>query len=50
MNDAIVAEFRGICGDTGVLSEPLQLLTYECDALPYLRESPALVVLPRSAG
>jgi glycolate oxidase len=50
MNDAIVAEFRGICGDAAVLDEPLQLLTYECDALPHLRESPALVVLPRTAA
>jgi len=49
MNDAIVREFRGICGDAAVLSEPLQLLTYECDALPHLRQSPALVVLPKSA-
>jgi len=50
MNDAIVAELRRICGDTAVLDEPLQLLTYECDALTHLRESPALVVLPRSAA
>src|SRR6186713_1784515 len=50
MNDAIVAEFRGICGDAAVLDEPLQLLTYECDALPHLRESPAVVVLPRTAA
>src|SRR6188768_1464080 len=50
MNDAIVAELRDICGDAAVLDEPLQLLTYECDALPHLRESPALVVLPRSAS
>ena len=50
MNDAIVAELRRICGDTAVLDEPLQLLTYECDALTHLRESPALVALPRSAA
>jgi glycolate oxidase len=50
MNDAIVAELRGICGATAVISEPLQLLTYECDALTHLHELPALVVLPRSAG
>ena len=50
MNDAIVAELRTICGHAAVLDEPLQLLTYECDALPHLRESPALVVLPRSAA
>src|SRR6187431_2039526 len=50
MNDAIVAELRDICGDAAVLDEPLQLLTYECDALPHLRETPALVVLPASAA
>ena len=49
MNDALLAELRQICGDAAVLSEPLQLLTYECDALPHLRQSPALVVLPRTA-
>ena len=30
--------------------EPLQLLTYECDGLPHLRCTPALVVLPSSAA
>ena len=28
----------------------MQLLTYECDALPHLREMPAIVVLPASAA
>ena len=50
MNRAIVAELRRVCGEQWVLEEPLQLLTYECDALPHLRESPALVVLPGSAA
>ena len=50
MNTDIAAELRGICGGAWVLEEPLQLLTYECDALPHLRESPALVVLPGSAA
>jgi glycolate oxidase len=50
MTEAIVSEFRRICGDTAVLHEPLQLLTYECDALPHLRETPALVLLPGSAA
>jgi glycolate oxidase len=50
MNEATVGEFRRICGDAAVLHEPLQLLTYECDALPHLRETPALVVLPGSAS
>jgi glycolate oxidase len=49
MNETIVAEFRRVCGESAVLSEPIQLLTYECDALPHLREPPSLVVLPDSA-
>jgi glycolate oxidase len=50
MTETLVSEFRRICGDAAVLSEPLQLLTYECDALPHLRAVPALVVLPGSAA
>src|SRR5687768_1408652 len=42
-------ELRGMCGASAVLTEPVQLLTYECDALPHLREMPALVVLPKTA-
>jgi len=38
-----------VCGDEAVLCEPAQLLAYECDALPHLRATPAVVVLPRSA-
>jgi glycolate oxidase len=50
MNDRLLGEFRRIVGHDAVLTEPVQLLTYECDALPHLRESPALVVLPGSAA
>ena len=50
MNERITAELRGICGASAVLTEPVQLLTYECDALPHLRESPAIVVLPNTAA
>jgi glycolate oxidase len=45
----IVAELRRIAGDGGVFSEPLELLTYECDALTHLRAVPGAVVLPSSA-
>jgi glycolate oxidase len=38
-----------VCGDEAVLCERAQLLAYECDALPHLRATPAVVVLPRSA-
>ena len=50
MTDRITEELRGICGASAVLTEPVQLLTYECDALPHLRESPAIVVLPNTAA
>jgi glycolate oxidase len=49
MTESVVEELRRICGAEAVLHEPLQLLTYECDALPHLRETPAVVVLPQSA-
>jgi glycolate oxidase len=49
MDERLVREFAGICGSDAVLSEPLQLLTYECDGLSHLRASPSLVVLPSSA-
>ena len=47
---AFLTELRRIVGDTGVLDNALELLVYECDALPYLRETPAAVVLPSSAA
>jgi glycolate oxidase len=43
-------ELAHICGTPHVLHEPVQLMTYECDALPHLREMPALVVLPGTAA
>jgi glycolate oxidase len=50
VNDRVIDGLRAIGGDAGVLREPVQLLTYECDALPHLRETPAVVVLPDSAS
>jgi glycolate oxidase len=50
MDKRLVEEFAQICGPAAVLHEPVQLLTYECDALPHLRETPGLVVLPGSAA
>src|SRR5437870_4751928 len=50
MDRAFLDELRQIVGDDGLLQDPLELLTYECDALPHLRESPAAVVLPASAS
>ena len=50
MTDAFVAELRRIAGKDSVFAEPLELLTYECDALTHLRETPAAVVTPTSAA
>src|ERR1700691_3562699 len=40
---------RPICGPADVLTDPLELRTYECDGLTSHRTVPALVVLPESA-
>ena len=50
MDRAFLAALRRIVGDESVLDDALELLTYECDALPHLRQSPAAVVLPASAA
>src|SRR6185436_13884589 len=50
MDHAFLTELRRIVGDSAVLDDALELLTYECDALPHLRQTPALVVLPGSAA
>ena len=50
MDRAFLEGLRRIVGDAGVLHDPLDLLTYECDALAHLRETPAAVVLPSSAA
>jgi glycolate oxidase len=50
MNDRLTDELQRICGSDAVVRDAIQLLTYECDALPHLRQTPASVVLPRSAA
>jgi glycolate oxidase len=50
MTPSFLAALRRIAGDDGVYSEPLEVLTYECDALTHLRQAPAAVVLPASAA
>ena len=50
MDERLIDEFIRICGDKAVVREPVQLLTYECDALPHLRVTPAVVLLPGSAS
>jgi glycolate oxidase len=46
---ALAAELATICGPDGVLSDPAQLATYECDGLTSHRCSPGLVALPTTA-
>src|SRR5262249_38760363 len=50
MDRDFLAQLRRIVGDCNVLDNALELLTYECDALPHLRETPAAVALPGSAA
>jgi glycolate oxidase len=50
MTSAVLAELRRIVGDDGLYTNPLEVLTYECDALTHLRVPPAAVVLPASAA
>jgi glycolate oxidase subunit GlcD len=49
LNEKIVKELRGAVGPDNVLSEPEELLTYECDGLLLHRRIPDLVVLPGSS-
>src|SRR5207237_6533402 len=48
--DALVPRMREICGAGNVITDPLELRTYECDGLTSHRCVPALVVLPGSAA
>ena len=50
MTADLLAELRRIVGKEGVFAEPLEVLTYECDALTHMRVKPAAVVLPESAA
>ncbi|HUR85515.1 MAG TPA: FAD-linked oxidase C-terminal domain-containing protein [Solirubrobacteraceae bacterium] len=47
---ALVARLRAICGQEHVLTDAMQLRTYESDGLLQYRASPGAVVLPGSAG
>jgi glycolate oxidase len=47
---ALAAVMRDICGPADVITDPLELRTYECDGLTSHRTVPALVVLPETAG
>ena len=49
IDQAFIAAVRAHVGDEGIVSDPLELLTYECDGLPHLKQTPPLVCLPSSA-
>jgi glycolate oxidase len=46
---ALVGRMQEICGRPNVLTDPLELRTYECDGLTSHRATPAVVVLPSTA-
>ena len=46
---ALTGAMTRICGASNVITDPLELRTYECDGLTSHRATPALVVLPGSA-
>src|SRR2546422_11588938 len=47
-DEALIDELRQIVGDENVLSEPDELLVYECDGLPQHKHPPRAVVFPES--
>ena len=46
--DKLIDNLRAVVGIDAVLSEPSQLLVYECDGLPHHKHLPRAVVLPQS--
>lgn len=47
-DDGLVDELREIVGEENVLSEPDEVLVYECDGLPQHKHPPRAVVFPNS--
>jgi glycolate oxidase len=45
----LAGELAALCGSDAVVTDPMQLRTYECDGLTAHRCSPGLVVLPETA-
>src|ERR1700716_2152122 len=48
LTEAVLADFRAVVGQNGIIVERNQLQTYECDGLTAIRTLPGAVVLPRS--
>jgi len=49
MNPNVLAEFARVVGSAGLITNPEELRTYECDGLMNFRVVPMAVVLPTSA-
>src|SRR6266516_2745338 len=49
MIEQLIPAMVEICGQDGVVTDPADLRTYECDGLTSHRAAPGLVVLPRTA-
>ena len=49
MTEMLIPRMTEICGPDGVVTDPIQLRTYDCDGLTSHRCSPGLVVLPETA-
>jgi glycolate oxidase len=49
VTSAFLAQIERAVGSGGILRDPTELLAYESDGLARLRETPTLVVLPKSA-
>ena len=50
MHAQLMQEWRAIVGPAGLITQPEQLQTYECDGLTNFRVVPAAVLLPTNAG
>jgi glycolate oxidase len=49
MIEQLIPAMTRICGREAVVTDPLELRTYECDGLTSHRAAPGLVVLPETA-
>ncbi|HET9896345.1 MAG TPA: FAD-linked oxidase C-terminal domain-containing protein [Streptosporangiaceae bacterium] len=47
---ALIPRLTQICGSDAVITDPMELRTYECDGLTAHRCSPGVVVLPQTAA
>ena len=50
MRSRFLEDLRRIVGETGIITRPEQLRTYECDGLTNFRVPPLAVVLPASTA